>query len=265
MNRCTLTGVEHTKPYLSTERSAQVRSEVDKFLDKQIELWNATVPFAKHFEDKSIHQEYYTRHLIETIWRIRLLRVSEGRTLAEIAKRSPEAAQFWAKYETEEMVHDDLFLLDLQAKGGSKEDVLKTEPYLSTKLLTGFFLYLLEHEGPLGVVAYSYLVEYANVKIEPKKLKAMKESLGDTAIKGQVAHSHTDTYDDHPGEVWSVIHHLIRGEDDITALYKYLEEQQRILGMYFKEIYEDKVAGRSQTAAQAVAQTATATKASAVA
>ncbi|MCE0444855.1 hypothetical protein LT493_04830 [Streptomyces tricolor] len=37
--------------------------------------------------------------------------------------------------------------------GVSPEQFLDTEPYLSTKLLSGCFSYLLDHEGPLGVVA----------------------------------------------------------------------------------------------------------------
>ncbi len=253
MNRVRATGIEHSKPYLSLQRSAELRREVDAFIEMKIDEWNNTVPFARHFEGNDIHEQYYIRHLIETIWRIRLLRVSEARTLAEIAQRSPEAAQRWAQYEMEEMIHDELFLADLERKGISRDEVLKTEPYLSTKLLTGFFLYLLEHEGPLGVVAYSYLVEYVNVKLEPKKLEAMRKALGEEGIQGQIAHSHTDTYDDHPGEVWSVIQSLIRGEEDIAALYKYITENQRLLAMYFQEIYEDKVTCLSRERLRAVA------------
>ncbi len=99
------------------------------------------------------------------------------------------------------MLHDELFVSDLERVGVSREQLLATEPYLSTKLLSGYFSYLLDHEGPLGVVAYSYLVEYVNVKLEPKKLEALKESVGGGNIGGQINHSHTDINDDHPGEV----------------------------------------------------------------
>ncbi len=88
------------------------------------------------------------------------------------------------------MLHDDLFIQDLERVGVSREEFLATEPYLSTKLLAGFFSYLLDHEGPLGVVAYSYPVEYVNVKLEPRKLEALKASVGEKNIIGQVSHSH---------------------------------------------------------------------------
>lgn len=240
-NRCKNTGSDHPAPFLSMQRSLELRKEVDAFLDRKHAEWNSTVPFAQHFEGKSIHNQYYVRHLIETAHRIRLLRVAESKALAEIAKVSPKAAQIWANYESEEMIHDKLFIDDLVRLGIDRKLALDTEPYLSTKLLAGFFSYLLDHEGPLGVVAYSYLVEYINVKIDPAKIKAMKETLGEDKIKGQISHTHTDVTDDHPGEIWDVLRNLISCEEDISNLYRYLEEHQQILAMFFQEIHADTV------------------------
>lgn len=240
-NRCRNTGMNHPKPFLSLERSAKLRAEIDAYIDGKVSEWNATVPFAKHFQSGEIHKGYYQRFLIETALRIRLLRVSESKALAEVAKISPEAAQIWAHYEYEEMIHDKLFLDDLERSGISREEALSTEPYLSTKLLSGFFSYLLDHEGPLGVLVYSYLVEYVNVKLDPEKMDGMKRSVGEKGIKGQISHMHTDLNDDHPGEVWNAIRLLIRGEDDIATLKRYIDEHQRILAMFFHEIHEDTV------------------------
>ena len=240
-NRVKHCGLENRQPFLNAAGSAQLRSEIDAIIDGQIDKWYETVPYAAHLEGKSVDSEYYRRHLIETAWRIRLLRVSESKALAEIAKRSPEAAQIWANYEREEMLHDELFIQDLARAGVTREQFLATEPYLSTKLLTGFFSYLLDHEGPLGVVAYSYLVEYVNVKLEPRKIEALKESVGEAGISGQISHSHTDINDDHPGEVWQAIRFLLRSDDDVQSLKRYLDEHQTVLALYFKELYEDKI------------------------
>jgi hypothetical protein len=252
LNRCTKTGAARLKPFLSATRSAELRSEIDSLIDCQIEDWYASVPYADHFEGKQINSRYYKRHLIETAWRIRLLRVAESKALVEVAKQSPEAAQIWAKYEMEEMLHDELFVEDLERAGVSRTEFLATEPYLSTKLLAGFFSYLLDHESPLGVIAYSYLVEYVNVRLEPRKLTAMRESLGEQEILGQIAHSHTDVNDDHPGEVWNALRLLIRSDRDIEALTRYLREHQRILALYFDEIYKDTVVEASGQASGGV-------------
>jgi hypothetical protein len=249
INRVKNVGLEDRTPFLNAKASEELRAEVDASLDRQIEHWYQNVPHAAHLEGKAVHTEYYRRHLIETAWRIRMLRVAESKALAAIAMRSPEAAQIWANYEREEMLHDELFIQDLQRAGVSREQFLATEPYLSTKLLSGFFSYLLDHEGPLGVVAYSYLVEYVNVKLEPRKIAALKLSLGESSIGGQIAHSHTDINDDHPGEVWAALRLLLRSTQDIQALQRYLQEHQSILALYFKELHEDKIASTLQQAA----------------
>jgi hypothetical protein len=248
-NRVRNVGYETHVPFVNAARSAELRSEIDSIIDRQIDHWYETVPYAAHLEGKTVDSEYYRRHLIETAWRIRLLRVSESKALAEIAKRSPQAAQIWANYEREEMLHDELFIQDLERAGVSRDEFLATEPYLSTKLLTGYFSYLLDHEGPLGVVAYSYLVEYVNVKLEPRKLEALRESVGEQNIGGQISHSHTDINDDHPGEVWAAIRHLIRSDADVDALKRYLSEHQTVLALYFKELYEDKIGATLKAAA----------------
>ncbi|UVJ45611.1 hypothetical protein NVV94_08675 [Pseudomonas sp. LS1212] len=249
LNRVKNVGYGDRTPFLNAAASVTLRAEIDRLIDRQVEQWYETVPEAAHLEGKNVDSEYYKRHLIETAWRIRMLRVSEAKALTEIAKVSPEAAQIWAHYEQEEMLHDELFIQDLSRAGVSRETFLATEPYLSTKLLTGFFSYLLDHEGPLGVVAYSYLVEYVNVKLEPKKLDALKTSVGEKNIVGQISHSHTDINDDHPGEVWAALRFLIKGPADIDALKQYLAEHQKILAMYFTELYEDTLAHKHVAAA----------------
>ncbi|MFJ4193634.1 hypothetical protein [Pseudomonas sp. NPDC089534] len=249
LNRVKNVGYGDRTPFLGAAASVNLRAEIDKLIDLQVEQWYETVPQAAHLEGKDVNSQYYKRHLVETAWRIRLLRVAEAKALVEVAKVSPEAAQIWAHYEQEEMLHDDLFIQDLERVGVSREEFLATEPYLSTKLLAGFFSYLLDHEGPLGVIAYSYLVEYVNVKLEPRKLEALKTSVGETNIVGQISHSHTDINDDHPGEVWAALRFLIKGEQDIAALKRYLAEHQKILAMYFSELYIDTLAKPQDKAA----------------
>jgi pyrroloquinoline quinone (PQQ) biosynthesis protein C len=179
--------------------------------------------------------EFYQRSLAETAIRIRLLRVVESKAISEIAKISPESAQKWAEYEADEMLHDEMFIQDLIASGYTREEFMRIEPTMSTKLLVGFFSYLLDHEGPLGVVAYSYLVEYVNVKLESEKLIELEKILGKEKIIGQLTHANTDIGHDHPGMVWECLRYLINNDNDIENLKKYLKEFQQILLMFFVE------------------------------
>ncbi|WP_185234685.1 hypothetical protein [Teredinibacter franksiae] len=240
VNRCINTGIGRGKPFLNPTRSIEVRSEIDSIIDQQIDEWKASVPGADHHERKNaFNMPYYQRSLAETALRIRLLRVVESKALVEIAKKSPEAAQIWADYERDEMLHDEMFIQDLEKSGFSRERFMEIEPTLSTKMLVGFFSYLLDHEGPLGVVAYSYLVEYVNVKLEPEKLEGLKAILGEELIAGQVAHAHTDVNHDHPTMVWSCLRYLISDQADIEKLKIYLREFQQILSMFFVEMNKE--------------------------
>lgn len=237
INRCINTGLGRDKPFLNPTQSAILREEINEIIDQQISEWQATVPGTdQHKRKDDFNMAYYQRGLAETALRIRLLRVVESKAIAEIAKRSPEAAQIWADYERDEMLHDEMFIQDLIKSGFTREDFLKIEPTLSTKMLVGFFSYLLDHEGPLGVVAYSYLVEYCNVKLEPEKLEGLKQILGEEMIAGQIAHAHTDTNHDHPTMVWSCLRYLINNNNDIANLKEYLKEFQKILSMFFVEM-----------------------------
>ena len=82
-------------PFLTPSPSLSVRRDIDDVLDCQIEEWYRTVPYADHFEGRSVDRDYYRRHVIEMARRIHLLRVAESKAIPEMAKTSPEAAQIF--------------------------------------------------------------------------------------------------------------------------------------------------------------------------
>lgn len=240
LNRCKNTGLERKELYLNPIQSMELRQQIDLIIDQQIKEWEKNTPGTdQHKRKKDFNMKFYQRALAETAIRIRLLRVVESKAIGDMAKISPDAAQKWAEYEADEMLHDEMFLQDLIASGVSKNEFLQIEPSLSTKLLVGFFSYILDHEGPLGVVAYSYLVEYVNVKLESKKLESLKDILGQEMIQGQLTHANTDIGHDHPGMVWNCLRYLIFNEQDIENLKKYLKEFQKILVLFFEEMNEE--------------------------
>ena len=78
-NRVTNAGYGNRKPFLSAAASVELRSVMDKQIDEQVVEWYANVPAAAHLESKNVDSDYYKRNLIETAWRIRLLRVAEAK------------------------------------------------------------------------------------------------------------------------------------------------------------------------------------------
>jgi len=238
MNRVTNCGIDRKPPLYSLADGERVRQRLDQYLDKKMAEWAATVPYANHLESKDLNSRWYRRHTIEHVWRIRLSRSAHCKALHAITKVSPEAAQLYAQYQAEEMNHDGLFMQDCKSLGVTQEELLNTEPFLATRLLQGFFYFVSEHENPIGVVASSYLIEYTTAKTTPRQIAAMKESLGEEKIKGQLAHINTDVGDDHAGEMWRILRYLIVSESDVEKVLRYFDDIQTILAMYFRELYE---------------------------
>lgn len=242
MQRVRDTSTQNRTPHLSPERSQAVKKEVDAYLDALIDEWYQTVPYAGHLNhDKDINPEYYRRTLIEHCWRIRLMRSVQSYNLYQMSKVNKHAAKAYAEYEGEEMLHDELFLRDALAAGLTREQIYGTEPALATKLLVGYQYYVANHEKPLGVVCYSYLVEYTTRKLTPKIVENLQENLGSQNVKGQLAHLNTDLVDDHEGDMWNIIASLIESDDDIEAVKRYCKENQEILKLFFVDLYRNTV------------------------
>ena len=249
MNRVRNTGITYPKPYFSEAEGLEKKAELDRYLDKKMEEWKQTVPFASHFTDKDLHQQYYRRTLIEHVWRIRLSRVSQSKAISKIAQVSPRAAHDYAMYQGEEMLHDRLYIADSEAAGISLREIYETEPYLSTRLFIGFFYYALEHESPMAPVVSNYLVEYTQAKLQPAIVDSLQEKLGKEKVKGQAAHLHVDTTEDHSMEMWKILTQLIFSEEDFQTVFKYIDDVQDILALFFREIYEDTVVKGAEKAA----------------
>jgi len=250
MNRVQNTGITYPKPYFSEAEGLERKAELDRYMDKKMEEWKRTVPFASHFTDKDLHDAYYRRTLIEHVWRIRMSRVAQSKAIYKIAQVSPKAAHDYAMYQGEEMLHDRLYTADAEAAGISLQDIYDTEPYLSTKLFIGFFYYALEHESPMAPVVSNYLVEYTQAKLQPAIVTSLQDKLGKEKVKGQAAHLHVDTTEDHSMEMWRILTQLIFSEEDFQKVFRYIDDVQDILALFFREIYEDTVAKGAQTAAR---------------
>ncbi|MEL6115183.1 hypothetical protein P0Y67_08200 [Photobacterium sp. SP02] len=241
MNRVNHIGFDHPKSFLDSEESLEVKNKIDTYIDKKMAEWDEKVVHAKHLYEPGVDTAYYKRHMIEHVWRIRMSRTVQAKALHQIAKISPEAAQLYARYQDEEMLHDILFKNDALAIGVTEEEIKSTEPMFSTRLLTGFKYFIVEHENPLGAVAYSYLVEYVTAKITPDQVNNLQSELGSEKIKGQVAHINTDLSHDHSGDMWEIVKALIFCEEDIDSFMKYIDEIQDLLAMYYTELYEKTV------------------------
>lgn len=224
---------------------------VDIELNRYIAQFYEKVPYASHFMDaKDVDMDYYKRHTIETVLRIRRKRTIDAHTIHYFTLNNPVAAKEWAEYTDEEMLHDRLFLADLAQVGVEASEVYSTDPFFSTKMLNGYFLYCLEFEGsPLAAIASSYFLEYTTRNTQPDWLDGLDKSLGKEKVKGERAHVNYDINEDHTGDVWNTLMTLVQSPTDETRLMKHFENLYRLFTMYFTEVYDATRTGSSQSMA----------------
>lgn len=221
----------------------ELRRKFDDKLDQMIECFYKTVPGAKYQkESKEIDTDYYKRHCIETILRIRHKRMIDALVIHYFTKTNPRAAKMWAEYIEDEMLHGHMFANDLEKQFGlSMDNVLKFEPLLSTKLLNGYFYFTLEHEGPMAAIASAYFLEYTTRKTQPDWLDNLERVFGTENIRGARGHVNHDIKADHSEFVWNVLMETINTENDIKILEKHFENIYGLFAAYFTDVYQETI------------------------
>lgn len=224
---------------LSDPQLLGARQRLNDLMDGMIKELYANIPYGSHLNSsEEINTEYYRRFTVEIILRLRLKRVIDGLTIHYFAKNNPRLAKKWCSYTEDEMLHDGLFLSDLERMGMSRDEVYGTAPLLSTKLLQGYFYYGLEHEGvPLASLASSYFIEYTSSKTQHAWLTNVEKSLGAATVKGSMSHVDHDADDDHSAFVWDVLRTFIKKPEDVDRIEAHIHNVYHLFMMFFKELH----------------------------
>ncbi len=204
-------------------------------LDGMIEAFYDTTPAARYLATTTtIDKDLFVRHTIETILRIRLARVADGKVIEHFARTNPFAAKHWCRYTEEVMLHDRLFLKDLKAIGVSEEAVYGTDPLLATKLLQGYLYYTIEHEGPCGILSESYFAEYLTRKALALWTGGVRQVLGEPSV-AEVYLDHQREHD-HSTQVWNVLMAVVKTPEDEARVLNHLEVCCGLFIAYFNEL-----------------------------
>jgi hypothetical protein len=227
--------------------NSELRTKVDAILDTFIKDFYETVPYAQHQKNAAeLNLDYYRRHNIETILRLRRKRTVDALAIKYFTKVDPVQAKAWAHYTDDEMLHDRLFAADLAKVGVTKDQIYSTEPMLSTKLLTGYLQYGMEFEdSPLALITSVYFVEYVTTRTQPEWLENLGKVLGEDNVKGARAHVNTDLDDDHDDFVWRVLATLVTSEADERKVVEHLDHIYWLWKLYFVELHQLTVQGKS--------------------
>ena len=217
-----------------------LRKRTDTLMRRMVEDFYKTVPYATHLKDsKNINQDYYKRHTIEIILRLRMKRTCDALAIQYFTKHDPIRAQAWSKYADDEMLHDTMFFVkDLKKIGVSAEEIYGTYPLFSTNLLTGYYQWGLEYENsPLILITSVYFVEYLTALTQPSWLDNLEKSMGGNLLRGARGHVKLDIDEDHDDFVWKVLASLIKSTEDEERMLYHMTNIGKLWVAFFYELY----------------------------
>lgn len=229
---------------LKTVAHPDFKNVIDKKLESFVSRFYSEVEGGDHLlKSKDINLEYYKRNVIEIILRLRMKRWIDALTIHYFTKHNPFLAKKWAAYTEDEMLHDEMFIKDLERLGVSHEEVYATDPMFSTKLLQGYFYYGLEHEGrPLASLSSSYFIEKMSIYTQPDWIENIEKRLGKGMAKGQHAHVSHDIEDDHSLFVWNVLMKFVESDQDKKKVEEHIENVFTLFCAFYTELYRNTIA-----------------------
>jgi hypothetical protein len=224
---------------MNTLSNNDLRKKIDTRLTAMIEQFYMTVPGGQYQRDcQQINLDYYKRHSIETILRIRHKRMIDALVIHYFTKHDPKQAKLWAHYIEDEMLHGNLFAKDIERLFGlTIDEIYAHEPLFATKLLNGYFYFTLEHEGPMASLISAYFLEFTTRMTQPQWLDNLEKVFGKESVRGARAHVNHDIKENHSVFVWNVLFSTIQTQEDEMKLLRHLENIYGLFAAYFTELY----------------------------
>lgn len=181
--------------------------------------------------------DYYLRHRIETVHRIRLTARTDALALAAMVPEHFDAARRWADYTAEEMKHDRFFLADLARHGWDAQRVLAVPPLRGTVALIDYLGRQIESVGGIAALAYSIYVEWNSARFSRPAVQRAEQALGAEFVKGARAHLGIDVKEDHFQEMVDIAYLLAGHADGLRVLRGLLSDIAGLLRESFIELH----------------------------
>ncbi|MFI9819156.1 iron-containing redox enzyme family protein [Streptomyces sp. NPDC052013] len=214
------------------------RTRLEKLAADRMEALFEKVPGAREFHDGSwTDREYYKRHLIETVLRIRLNNEVDAYGLYKVGSKDHRLAATLAQYLSEENNHEGMFLRDLKRFGIEKDEVDALRPFPSTEYLMGYLYFAINEQGPLPTAVWNWFVEWYSDRYNPVITKKAADTFGLETVKGSQAHIDYDESHDHDELMWSTVDRAVRGWGDFDSAERLLTNFIDLIGLYFAELH----------------------------
>lgn len=227
---------------MNLDNLSVLQGELESTAKNEMERLFTDVPFVKDFHlGLKTDKEYFVRHLIETVVRMRLDIQTDAYALYKMRPLNNKLSRMFAEYIAEEAGHDELFISDLEKFNIKKEDVLNTKPLKSTENLIGYFYYNLNHESVLLTVLWGWFVEWYSDNYNGLITEKAAQEFGYDNVKGSKAHLQIDEEKDHNEFMLKTVQYLIKNEDDLKNAKYLISRIVDFLSDYFNELYQNTI------------------------
>jgi hypothetical protein len=198
-----------------------------------------TVPYVREFhEGPTIDRDYYVRHMIEAVLRIRLNNEADAYCLFKISKHLNHPATQLVHYLAEEYGHDELLAEDLLAFGITAEQLATTSPFFSTELLMSYLRYAVDQDGPLPTFVWNWFVEWYSGRYNPGITARAQAAFGDNYVRRTTQHLEMDKTLDHEVGIAAALVALLDTPAAFERALLYTDRFIHLVALYFNELYE---------------------------
>jgi heme oxygenase-like protein len=191
-----------------------------------------------------IDRDYYVRHLMETVLRIRLNNEVATYALYQVGSKDDVLAGAMSRYLYEEFGHETMFTRDLDAFGVSVDELNATPEFPSTAKLMGYLQLLAHRDGPAPSVTWDWFVEWYQERYNPIIVGKAGREFGDQLVDGWQKHIEFDESHEHDDLMWTVVSRAVEGWSSPERAEAYLVHYIDMIGDYFQELYDATVGAR---------------------
>jgi hypothetical protein len=226
-------------------RASDARAQLEGVAAEKMEDLFSMAPMSRQFhEGRWLDQDYYRRHLVETVLRIRLNNEVDAYGLYKIGSKDNKLAAILAKYLAEEYGHEKMFISDIERFGLSKHNIDTTIPFPATNELIGFLYFSINQDGPLPTMIWNWFVEWYSDRYNRKITEAAAIAWGSEKVKGSMAHIVYDEFHNHDDLMWSSVQYAINGWGDLSKAEAYLRQFVDLIARYFEQLHRTTVLAR---------------------
>lgn len=226
------------------------RARLESVADEKTEELFNHVPKAREFHNGTwINENYYRRHLVETVLRIPLNNEVDAFALYKIGAADNKLAAILAQYLAEEYGHEEMFLRDIERFGLTKSELDTISPFTATDELIGYLYLSIKRDGPLPTMIWNWFVEWYSHRYNRTITQNAEQTWGKDSVKGSMAHIQYDESHDHDDLMWSSVERAVDGWGDPDKAEAYLRNFVDLIGRYFQALYRATVADPQKEAA----------------